>query len=201
MALGAMAAIQEAGMRVPEDIAVMGFDGLAEGADAQPPLSTITQPVAELGREAVRMLLALVEEPDRAPGSDFLPTQLTLRRSCGCALTSSATEGGGVEGRDRSAPSPEASGTGLHRSRARSRAGDRAWLPRVAGYGAGSQRIQRGRRHDGYRTIEELARLFRSTTSIAAACLQTASALGLSATAAGAALSHFQPGGGARRAA
>jgi len=96
LALGAMAAIQDAGLRVPEDVAIFGFDGLTEGADIQPPLSTITQPVAELGREAVRMLLALIEQPDHAPRQHFLPTQLTLRRSCGCALTSSATAEGGV---------------------------------------------------------------------------------------------------------
>jgi DNA-binding LacI/PurR family transcriptional regulator len=91
-----MAAIQEAGLRVPDDIAVMGFDGLAEGVDTQPPLATVTQPVADLGREAVRMLLSLVDDPDRAPMQRFLPTELTTRRSCGCAVMT-ATEGGGVQ--------------------------------------------------------------------------------------------------------
>ena len=75
LAFGAMAAIQEAGLRVPDDIAVMGFDGLDEGVDTQPPLSTVTQPVADLGREAVRMLLALIDDPDRAPMHRFLPTR------------------------------------------------------------------------------------------------------------------------------
>lgn len=87
LAMGALAAIREAGWRVPEEIAVMGFDGLTAGADVQPPLSTVTQPVADLGREAVRMLLATIEQPDRAPEQCFLPTQLTLRRSCGCHPT------------------------------------------------------------------------------------------------------------------
>lgn len=97
MALGAMSAIQEAGLRVPDDVAVVGFDGLAEGDDVQPPLSTVTQPVKDLGREAVRMLLALVDEPDRAPMQRFLPTRLTLRRSCGCPLAAGAEEAeGGV---------------------------------------------------------------------------------------------------------
>jgi hypothetical protein len=44
------------------------------------------------------MLLALIEQPDHAPLQQYLPTQLTLRHSCGCALTSSATAEGGVEG-------------------------------------------------------------------------------------------------------
>jgi LacI family transcriptional regulator len=95
LAFGAMAAIQEAGLRVPGDIAVMGFDGLAEGVDTQPPLSTVTQAVADLGREAVRMLLSLIDDPDRAPLQRFLPTELTTRRSCGCAVTA-VDEGGGV---------------------------------------------------------------------------------------------------------
>lgn len=97
MAIGAMAAIQDAGLRVPDDVAVMGFDGLAEGADTQPPLSTVTQPVADLGREAVRMLITLVEQPDHAPMQRFLPTQLTVRRSCGCQPAALADVGGGVE--------------------------------------------------------------------------------------------------------
>jgi LacI family transcriptional regulator len=96
LAFGAMAAIQEAGLRVPTDIAVMGFDGLDEGVDMQPPLSTVTQPVADLGREAVRMLLSLIEDPDRAPAQRFLPTRLTLRRSCGCEIAFVEHLGGGV---------------------------------------------------------------------------------------------------------
>ena len=96
MAFGVMAAIHEAGLRVPNDIAVMGFDGLPEGEDTQPPLSTVTQPVSDLGREAVRMLLSLIEGPDRAPIQQFLPTELTVRRSCGCAVAA-VDEGGGVE--------------------------------------------------------------------------------------------------------
>ena len=96
LAFGAMAAIQEAGLRVPDDIAVMGFDGLDEGVDMQPPLSTVTQPVADLGREAVRMLLTLIDDPDRGPMQRFLPTALTVRRSCGCAVTT-VDQGGGVQ--------------------------------------------------------------------------------------------------------
>jgi LacI family transcriptional regulator len=97
LAFGALAAINEAGLRVPDDIAVMGFDGLAEGMGARPPLSTVTQPVADLGREAVRMLLAAIASPGQAPMQRFLPTYLTLRRSCGCELASINEAGGGVE--------------------------------------------------------------------------------------------------------
>jgi LacI family transcriptional regulator len=97
MAIGAMAAIQEAGLRVPDDIAVMGFDGLIEGEDCTPPLSTVSQPMADLGREAVRLLLTLVEDPHAGPMQRFLPTRLTLRRSCGCTIVSAGNKlGGGV---------------------------------------------------------------------------------------------------------
>jgi len=96
LAFGAMAAIQEAGLRVPNDIAVIGFDGLDEGVDMQPPLSTVTQPVADLGREAVRMLLELIDNPVGEPVQRFLPTQLTLRGSCGCNGASGIEVGGGV---------------------------------------------------------------------------------------------------------
>jgi LacI family transcriptional regulator len=97
LAFGALMAIQEAGLRAPQDIAVMGFDGLAEGADTLPSLSTVSQPIADLGREAVRMLLEAIEDPDGGPVQRLLPTQLTLRRSCGCEPTSVEEVGGGVK--------------------------------------------------------------------------------------------------------
>jgi LacI family transcriptional regulator len=97
LAFGAMAAIQEAGLRVPHDIAVMGFDGLDEGVHTRPPLSTVTQPVAGLGREAVRMLLRLIDNPGGEPVQQFLPTQLTLRGSCGCEGASGSQVRGGVD--------------------------------------------------------------------------------------------------------
>jgi DNA-binding LacI/PurR family transcriptional regulator len=96
MAMGAIAAIQEVGLRVPEDVAIMGFDGLTAGANIKPPLSTVTQPVADHGREAVRMLLALIDDPERVPMQRFLPTRLTLRRSCGCQPNAAESLGGRV---------------------------------------------------------------------------------------------------------
>jgi LacI family transcriptional regulator len=96
LALGAMAALREAGRRVPDDVAVMGFDGLTAGARVQPSLSTVTQPVADLGREAVHLLLSMIEEPARRPEQRFLPTRLTLRRSCGCQPIAPDDREGGV---------------------------------------------------------------------------------------------------------
>ena len=87
MAFGAIQALGEAGRRVPDDVAVMGFDGLEEDSLAQFSLSTVEQPVADLGREAVGALLRLIEQPDANPIQCFLPTTITLRRSCGCNPT------------------------------------------------------------------------------------------------------------------
>jgi LacI family transcriptional regulator len=97
LAFGAMAAIREAGLRVPEDIAVVGFDGLEEGNRSDPPLSTVCQPAIELGREAVRMLLTLIADPAQTPIQRYLPTHLIVRRSCGCQLTTVDDGEGGVE--------------------------------------------------------------------------------------------------------
>lgn len=100
MAFGALQALRDAGIQVPEEIAVVGFDGVAQGAVSQPPLSTISQPISDLGREAIRVLLDAIERPDRSPVHRFLPTQLTIRRSCGCPETSGPHPLGG----DRRAP-------------------------------------------------------------------------------------------------
>lgn len=85
MASGALQALRDAGLRVPNDIGVMGFDGLEETLVSRSILSTVVQPTIDEGREAVRTLLELLDHPERAPIQRLLPTQLALRRSCGCA--------------------------------------------------------------------------------------------------------------------
>jgi len=84
MASGALQALRDHGLRVPDDVAVLGFDGLEETLVSQPILSTVVQPAEEEGREAVRTLLELIDHPDRAPIQRCLTTRLALRRSCGC---------------------------------------------------------------------------------------------------------------------
>jgi LacI family transcriptional regulator len=84
MAVGALHALRDAGLRVPEDIALIGFDDIAQGTVAQPSLSTVHQPVGELGAAAVRLLLERVAAPAAPPRHWFLETRLVLRRSCGC---------------------------------------------------------------------------------------------------------------------
>lgn len=85
MAVGALQALREVGLRVPDDVALIGFDGLVDDVVAQWSLSTVVQPVADLGREAVRTLLRLIELPDISPVQILFSTTLTRRDSCGCA--------------------------------------------------------------------------------------------------------------------
>ncbi|MCX5521380.1 LacI family transcriptional regulator [Streptomyces bobili] len=79
MAAGALRTLREAGRRVPADVAVVGFDDLTVARIADPPLTTVHQPVEALGREMARMLVALVNGQDPTPL--ILPTRLVIRSS------------------------------------------------------------------------------------------------------------------------
>jgi len=83
MALGAMDAIYEAGLHVPEDIAIVGFDDLPPAAQATPPLTTIRQPVAQFGGKAVELLLDIIEKGPHPPRRILMDTELVVRESCG----------------------------------------------------------------------------------------------------------------------
>jgi LacI family transcriptional regulator len=82
-AVGAIKAIQEAGLRVPEDIAVTGFDDAEWAAQLRPALTTIRQPAREMGRAAVESVVAMIEDPSLDPPSVLLPGELVVRESCG----------------------------------------------------------------------------------------------------------------------
>ncbi|WP_369193300.1 LacI family DNA-binding transcriptional regulator [Streptomyces djakartensis] len=79
MAAGALRTLRTAGRSVPDDIAVAGFDDLAVARLADPPLTTVHQPVRALGREMARMLVALVDGQDPTPL--ILPTRFVVRAS------------------------------------------------------------------------------------------------------------------------
>jgi LacI family transcriptional regulator len=85
MALGAMRAIQGAGLRIPQDIAVVGFDDLPQSATFTPPLTTIRQPIKRAGVIAFDTLLDVVEHGLEPPRRIILPTELVIRQSCGAA--------------------------------------------------------------------------------------------------------------------
>ena len=61
-AIGAMRAFQEAGLRVPEDVSIVGFDDISIASFSIPPLTTVRQPLQEMGRIAAQTLLDLIEE-------------------------------------------------------------------------------------------------------------------------------------------
>jgi len=64
LAAGALSAIHAAGLRVPQDIAVTGFDGTDLAEMVTPPLSTLAQPSREMGRRAFGLLLKKIDQPD-----------------------------------------------------------------------------------------------------------------------------------------
>lgn len=85
MAIGAMRALREASLRVPEDVAIVGFDDLPQSTRVEPPLTTVRQPTYRLGTTTVDSLLDLIEYPDSTPRRIVLPTELVVRASCGSA--------------------------------------------------------------------------------------------------------------------
>ncbi len=83
MAVGALRAVREAGLTVPGDLALVSFDDLPVAAFADPPLTTVHQPVPELGVKAVELLIEQIKQPELPPRQVRLPTRLVVRRSCG----------------------------------------------------------------------------------------------------------------------
>ncbi|MFI8192646.1 LacI family DNA-binding transcriptional regulator [Streptomyces sp. NPDC085946] len=81
MAAGALAALRAAGRRVPEDVAVIGFDDFELAEHTDPPLTTVRQPLEEIGRTLVRLLLEEIEQPEVAWRHVILRTQLVVRDS------------------------------------------------------------------------------------------------------------------------
>ena len=80
MAHGALRALRQAGRRVPQDVAVVGFDDFEIAQYSEPPLTTVRQPVAELGRLLARQLVRLVSG-EEIEASVILGTQLIIRES------------------------------------------------------------------------------------------------------------------------
>ena len=90
MAIGTLRAIRDAGLRIPDDVAVVSFDDF-EGADLlSPGLTAVTQDVPALAAAAVNLLLRRVNDDRRAPRSVIVPTALQHRGSCGCGRERSA---------------------------------------------------------------------------------------------------------------
>lgn len=85
VAIGALGALQRASIRVPEDVALVGFDDIPLAASVHPALSTVRVPASELGQLATTRLIDLVEGRSVEPMRVVWPTSFIARRSCGCA--------------------------------------------------------------------------------------------------------------------
>jgi LacI family transcriptional regulator len=84
MTIGAMHALRDARIQVPEQMALVGFDDFDWADFFQPRLSVIAQPVQALGERAVQLLLQRIAHPDGPRQSEHLPASLKIRNSCGC---------------------------------------------------------------------------------------------------------------------
>jgi DNA-binding LacI/PurR family transcriptional regulator len=83
MTLGAIQAIHEQGKKIPDEIALFGFDEMPWAMSLWPPLSAVAQPAVEAGRAAAQMLLERLSDPGRLVRQLVLPTRLVVRSSCG----------------------------------------------------------------------------------------------------------------------
>ena len=83
MAIGTQDAMEELGLRIPDDVALVGLDDLPPDMVTFPFLTGAAQPAEEIGRQAVELLLERIQEPAGEPREIVLPTELTVRRSSG----------------------------------------------------------------------------------------------------------------------
>ena len=83
MTLGALQAIHERGVRVPDELAIVCFDDMPWSISLNPPLTSVAQLPEEIGRTAAQLLLARVEDPKKCVRRVVLPTHLIVRASCG----------------------------------------------------------------------------------------------------------------------
>nr|WP_246509831.1 substrate-binding domain-containing protein [Nonomuraea endophytica] len=81
MAQGALYVLRHHGRRVPDDVAVIGFDDSSAATACRPPLTTVRHPVEDMAAEAVRLLLNRIEQPDQPPTSVIFAPTLVVRRS------------------------------------------------------------------------------------------------------------------------
>ena len=85
MAYGAMRALRESNLRIPEDVAMVGFDDMPNSAKTIPPLTTVRQPVYQMGSKAAEVLINIVESDTKSVQKIILDTELVVRESCGAS--------------------------------------------------------------------------------------------------------------------
>lgn len=100
VAIGAHGALRRAGLHVPEDVSLVSFDNVKLASAIYPPLTTVAQPIGEIGDLSVQLLLGRITDPDAPHARIVLSTALIERESCGPPATAEQTgtlaETGGV---------------------------------------------------------------------------------------------------------
>jgi LacI family transcriptional regulator len=84
MAIGVLRTLAARSIRVPDDIAVVGFDDIYPATLCDPPLTTVRQPMRGIGERACERLIERIADPALRPAVELLPTELVIRSSCGC---------------------------------------------------------------------------------------------------------------------
>jgi LacI family transcriptional regulator len=82
-AIGVLLSLRKAGRRIPEDIAIVGFDDSVFANTLMPPLTTVRAPTEQVGNQAIRQLVRIIQGEEVEPRL-VLPIELTIRQSCGC---------------------------------------------------------------------------------------------------------------------
>ncbi len=90
-AVGAMQALRDAGKKIPQDVAVIGFDNRFEARNQEPPLTTVNQPAYEIGWQSLDLMLRRLAGEASAETIQRVDTQLVIRESCGCKTDSLST--------------------------------------------------------------------------------------------------------------
>jgi DNA-binding LacI/PurR family transcriptional regulator len=107
MAIAAMDACADAGLRIPQDVSITGFDDIPGAQRQRLPLTTVRQPTFELARRAVQVLLGILRGEPAVPVERH-PTQIVIRRSCGCLSETALRAGEPRPGRrPNSTPFPQ----------------------------------------------------------------------------------------------
>jgi DNA-binding LacI/PurR family transcriptional regulator len=83
MAIGAMKALREVGLRIPHDVAIVGYDDIPVAAYCDPPLTTMRQPMQQVGEVATRLLIEQIENPGAEKQEVLLQAELVRRGTCG----------------------------------------------------------------------------------------------------------------------
>ncbi|NJM08155.1 substrate-binding domain-containing protein [Candidatus Gracilibacteria bacterium] len=93
-ALGAMRALRDKGLRIPEDVALVGFDDIRDSRAVSPPLTTVRHPTFAMGYGAVTLLLDRLARRSGTPELVRVPARLIIRRSCGCGPDATVSSAG-----------------------------------------------------------------------------------------------------------